>query len=195
LVSYTGTGGQQQDSGIASANVLVKAPLTSFSLYNPASEASNLVLSAANAVNWVAFTIPAQGMTVTHFGFNVNAVDATTSHHYDICLWNSAGTMVADLGAHAGGSGWPDTQYGNDVAIAQSSVTLPGGTYFAGWSGDATTLNLSAPNNSGVYSLALYGVGPANTTTAGQCGNVTVPSPTTSSNDVNTYLGFTLLLH
>ena len=183
-------------SGTGSACGSASTPLASLSLYNPSSEASNLALSGANAINWVAFTIPAQGLTVTHIGFNVNTQDANTGHHYDIGIYNSAGSLVCDLGAHAGGSGWVNTQFANDVAIAQTSVTLPGGTYFAAWTGDATTLVLSAPNNSGVFSLSLYGLGPSNTSTTGQLpSTVTVPAPTVTSNDVNTYLGFTVTLH
>jgi hypothetical protein len=160
------------------SQVTYQTPLTQFTVPpNTVSSGINL-FGGANTITWgPAVAIPAQGLTFSHIVFTVYTADATATDKYDVCVWNTSGTLVADTGALTGGTSNPWGSTGTkSYPTTQGTVTLPGGSYLVGWTGNSTTGNIAYQGNGSGNVTTLYGFGPSTTTTAGACGNVTMPS-------------------
>ncbi len=127
-------------------------------------------LTAANVINLgTVFSVPPQGLTISHIAVSLSTQDATGGHLYDLCIYSISGT-TGTLAAHIGATAF-SSQYANSFAITGAPVTLPAGNYITAWTGNANTAAMYTPwagTNSVVISP--YGEGNSNTTSGGTCG-------------------------
>jgi hypothetical protein len=167
----------------------LQTPLTQWIAPQTAALNGGGLYLGANTIEWgPTVNIPAPGLTITHISFLVWGADTAAGNHYDICIWNTSGTLVADTGPILSGSGNPFGTTGTkDITIAATwgnSVTIPGGSYLIGWTGTAVTGQIAYSGSSG-SAFTYYGFTPGTSTTGGQCGNVTMPSLAASGQTAN----------
>lgn len=138
---------------------------------------SNVFLGGANQTYVAGLPIGYQ-VRCGHLSFNIGTPDAVNS--YDFGVYNSSGTLVANLGAAIYAAGGIKT-----VAFIQGTVIFNPGLYYFGFTGTGTTLTLSAvANNGGVW---VFGFNANVATSSGGVmpASITPPSPASPS-DANT---------
>lgn len=92
---------------------------------------------SANQVRVIGIMLPISVGPISHLDFWVNAADASTSDKYDVGIYNSAGNLLADVGA----VNLAKTGY-LSLPTTQSSQTLPAGKYYLAFTGNATTAQI-----------------------------------------------------
>jgi hypothetical protein len=158
--------------------------------YTPPVSAGNVAApSAANAINVVAFLLPAQ-VQFSHITVDVNTADTTSgslcgsfADCYDVGLYDTSGNLKCNWGATAvSGTGL------KTVSCAQGTVTLAAGYYVFAWTGNATTAKIFfGASGSGAFAI----LGSATSSTSSSSGalpsTISVPTFATSPNLSNTY--------
>jgi hypothetical protein len=118
-------------------------PVAGF-IYNP-----GLVVSHAATANKIYLLVVPIGswFTFSHLGFYVGTADAT--HNSDVGVYNSAGTLIANVGATTySGTGF------TTAAVAQGTLTEPPGLYGLAFTSVASTFGLDGDNGAGVAVFA-----------------------------------------
>jgi len=116
-------------------------PLTFFSYTN--NTGTGVTPNAANATTAIGFSLPFS-LTFAHITCFILVADG--ANLYDFGIYNSAGTLVADIGAqHLPSTGLLT------FATVQGSKTINAGLYLFGWTGNATTASLSGDASNGAF--------------------------------------------
>jgi hypothetical protein len=131
--------------------------------------ASNFAVAASNTLSINGFMVGAPE-SFSKIGVFVQAADASAAK-YDFCIYNTAGTLVANVGP----ASYP-TGGGKILSIAQGTASLAPGVYLFAMTGNATTLAITGCNGSIGYfwngAQTSYG-----TSAAGACPtSITPPS-------------------
>ena len=79
--------------------------------------------------------ITARSVTFDHFTISVRTVDG--SHDNDVCLYNAAGGLVANIGPSQ--SGWQNSATIQRIATLQGKQTIPGGLYYIALDASSST--------------------------------------------------------
>lgn len=95
--------------------------------------------TSSNTLCISAFQLP-YALTFAHIGVYVGQADA--SHDSDLGLFNSAGTLVANIGATL-----ISTTGEQSFATVQGSQTIPPGTYWFALTSTSTTIEIYGDNN------------------------------------------------
>ena len=109
---------------------------------------------------------------------------ADPSSNSDLCLYNGAGTLVADTGAHRLGS----TGVQCFTPVQPTSIILPPGLYFYGWTSAGSTLKVNFDATSTKEPLA-YSLSGAYGASAGGACPVSIKPPAKSVTAVGTQFG------
>jgi len=142
VTEFTGTVGQMADSGVSAA-----AAFTS-NFYSNGSIGGTTPIYSANGTQFGLITF-AKAQSYAHIYYSVATLDATTTHYYDLGIYDCegttpahdcsqpsvTGTLVCDIGAR-------DLIAAGDAvtACAQGgTITSQPGTYLLAWVGSATT--------------------------------------------------------
>jgi hypothetical protein len=97
-------------------------------------EAANWTASSAQ-ITVIADFITAPSVTFSYFTLSVRTVDS--SHNNDVCLYNAAGGLVANIGPSQ--SGWQNSNTVQRIATQQGLQTIPGGMYYIALDAAAST--------------------------------------------------------
>lgn len=90
--------------------------------------------SAANQTFVQGFLLPYK-LTFSHIGIHVDQLDAV--NNYDFGIYNTAGTLLANVGAAI----YASTGF-KQLATIQGAQTLQPGRYVFGWTGNGNTLTI-----------------------------------------------------
>ncbi|HZP46259.1 MAG TPA: hypothetical protein VFB15_11480 [Candidatus Binataceae bacterium] len=112
---------------------------------NPTGATGTAFAASANAVSCTQFQVQ-WPLSVGHMVVDITTNDATTSDYYDIGIFNSSDTLVANLGTSANGVNFTTTGFVQDP-ITQGTVTLNPGLYYLCYTGNATTAKLGLTPN------------------------------------------------
>lgn len=161
-----GTGLTCSPNSITTTGSLTPLAATGFELNSPAD--SSPVAVQANKIQMGAVLIPAP-ITFSKISIRVQTPD--NSNNSDACLYNSAGTLIANIGAQHLGSATTV-----NLATQQGSQTIPPGVYYFGVTSAASTLNVSQSR----FTPFLYINQGFGTTTGGACTSPSITPPALS---------------
>ncbi len=137
------------------------------SWYSQGVSASNQALSAINTTDVFGFLLP-WPLTFAHMAVDISVADGSGT--YDIGIYNSAGALIANIGAqHLGSSGI------RNLATVQGAQTIAAGLYMFAWTGTAVVAKLAV---GGSLIVPSYGAGVQ--ATSGGALNSTVPAQVVS---------------
>jgi len=113
-------------------------------------------------------------ITTSNVSWNITTAD-NSAHTYDLCLYNSAGTLQAHIGSTAGTT-FSNTATGHNGSWTTSSILLQPGIYYEGLTSSCTAAcaTLGGTNANGVTFLTNTTV---SVTSGGTCpGSITPPT-------------------
>ena len=130
---------------------------------------TNGVTIFANKEYLAGVVIPVSLSGIGHITFQVTTGDSVGTDLYSVGLYNSSGTAICTTTAAA-----YTTAAVEVVACSQgSSLSIPAGNYYIGFTGEATTAALESDDSPSFYSVnASF----ANTTSGAQPSSITPPS-------------------
>lgn len=129
---------------------------------------ANVNPAGANQIRLFGLVIP-YPLTCSHLITYETTADGTGL--YDVGIYNTSGSLVANTGAHHLGAGVID-----DIAITQGSIRINPGKYFFAFTGDAVTGAIRFAGNSGGSKFTFFFSLNAGTSASGVLpGSITAP--------------------
>lgn len=138
------------------------SPIT---FYETGNNISSQTPAGVNQIFATGFWLPI-AITFSHISFWISTTD--NANNYDIGIYNSAGTLVADIGPQH----LPTAQL-NTIATVQGALTIQPGLYVAAFCGAATTAAMGIDN----ARMSWFYTGNAGTSVAAQLPS-TITAPT-----------------
>lgn len=150
------------------------SPDTYFQPYGSSSNGS--AIAGANHTSCSGLLIPNAGLSVGHISFHVGTGDGGGAVRSDVGIYNSAGTLEANIGATSLGS--TGDQF---IAILGGTKSITAGIHLACFTSTGTTLNLSVLAGGPTF----YVQQDAGFTTSGGALNGSVAFPTIGSSTIS----------
>lgn len=129
------TGVITPQSNVANAGVIASAPF-----FNGTPGTGTAVTPTSNKALLIGFYLPYQ-VTFSKLTYRNLGVD-NTANLYDIGIYNSAGTLLCDIGPTAGTSFSPTGNSNLTFNCVQGAMTIPAGQYYYGFTGNAATATI-----------------------------------------------------